>query len=253
MEPTQHPVWNAFKNRLAGKAGWTEDKILDLWTDFVNGMELQKQFIAKDKTNNTHIAKKTSNKHYEGIATKLKEKLVAADGKMALWCGGYGVSEYARYKGYTTLESTVLGGAFDQLYEQNLKPNNISWDVIAPLWNALSEMYVKMGKSAVTVFIRVHDPMSVLLRKEIPAVAGKNNFINRTFADLEDLSYDGLSWRVVFGDGAKEQLKELNEKGELVDSYGFISLMQARKVLKAYLAKNCDGRTNFAAKAMKTD
>lgn len=231
MEPKQHPVWKPFHERLKGKTGWTEDQIYELWEMFFNGMELQKQRMSKDAS----TAKRTPNEHYNAIAEKLKDKLIITEGRMALWSGGYGVSEYARYKGYTTLESTLLGGAFDRLFENHLKPHGVDWGVIAPLWNALSRKYVAMGKSAVAVFIRIHEPNSVLLREEMPQIAGNHNFIMNTLQDLENLEMKGLEWHVVFGEGPKESLRELNNKQQLVTNHAFDTLLRAREILKLYL------------------
>jgi hypothetical protein len=166
---------------------------------------------------------------------------------MALWSGGYDVSEYARKrKGYTTLESTLLGGVFDtlELYSD--------WKCIGPLWNAISRKFVEGGHGIIHVFIRVHAPDSVLYLKEIPA-------IERNIGDEaglpDELKVTGVLWHALFADGAWHGLKEIDNQGRLVENFTFPTEGLARMAMKNFLVRLSQTKqtSTHATKEMKID
>ncbi|PHQ36160.1 hypothetical protein CEE69_05695 [Rhodopirellula bahusiensis] len=107
---------------------------------------------------------KFSNRKFATIAqTCASAGLLSNNNKLALWSGGYAVSEYAQNLGYTCLESTQLGALLERgKYYHHEKD-------LFRLWNYLSDEFVKQAsESDVHVFCRNFDRTSVLLRVEIP-------------------------------------------------------------------------------------
>jgi hypothetical protein len=108
-----------------------------------------------------------SNPHDEKVAKELGPylRIENGHGPMALWSGGDDVSKYAQMKGYSTLESTPAGRVIAGL-ELYKDPK-----AVTPLWNHLSEEFVRQNpKGSAHVFMRTHDPMSVLYRQEIGTI-----------------------------------------------------------------------------------
>ncbi len=154
-DPFKHPEYLNFKKKYSSHIADLE--INRLWRQVVNGV-----FYAKDRIENCLPYRK--NPYFEDVAMSLAKKELLAPGKdtkAALWSGGYDVSIFAQKNGYATLENTVAGGIFDSLILCD------TWKPIGQLWNNLSELYVNSIRGEVHVFFRVHDPLSVLERKEI--------------------------------------------------------------------------------------
>lgn len=93
-------------------------------------------------------------------------------GNCAFWTGGIPVSMYARSVGYTTLELTFAGYAFDEMDSQwgacvddpirgQAKPTRIPWSRVSTLWNIMSEEYAKGCEGEIVSFGRAIDPGSV--------------------------------------------------------------------------------------------
>jgi hypothetical protein len=156
--------------------------------------------------------------------------------RMALWSGGFDVSVYAEARGFSTLEHTVAGRVFEslELYKD--------WGIIGEFWNELSRAFVEGAQGEVHVFMRTHDPTSVLLTQEVPGVRA-----------LKDRGIT-IRWHVLFGEALGDKC-EIDARGELVDDASFDDEATARMALKNYLVRRrrSPGETNTAAEAMHTD
>lgn len=153
--PFCHPEYLDFREGFSPHLTTTE--INQLWKKIIYGTT-----YIKNRIKNGLSYK--NNPYFEDVANFLDgKKLLSSDQgkKSALWSGGYDVSLFARKRGYATLENTPAGKVFDNLVLCD------NWKPLGQLWNHLSEKYVHNVDKEVHVFFRVHDPMSVLERKEI--------------------------------------------------------------------------------------
>ncbi len=239
IDSKKHPEWPKFHAALR-KVNIPEEKILLIWTKTLAGIKKQKEM-------NETGRRYELNSHFDEVAQAMEKELqVLPARKLALWSGGYDVSEYARKKkGCTTLESTILGGVYDglELYSD--------WKCIGPLWNTISRKFVEQGQGFVHVFLRVHAPDSVLYRQEVPMLSR-----NMATAGLpEELKVRGLFWHALFGDGAWQNLKEINDKGDLVADHAFRTEQEARMAMKNFLVRRSQSKQSatFATQAMKID
>jgi hypothetical protein len=92
-------------------------------------------------------------------------------GKCAFWSGGIDVSHYARATGFTTLENSKSGNAFDKMnphWGSCKSETHIGWERLGPVWNTLSKDYAKRCQGEVSVFMRAIDEGSVLFKQEFP-------------------------------------------------------------------------------------
>lgn len=243
IDVKRHPEWPKFRDSLSLYSmlnrPLSEDEILFIWTKTLMGIKLQKEM---NRTGRRYEV----NSHFADLAEAMKAELRILPSKpLALWSGGYDVSLYARQKkGCTTLESTILGGVFDELELYS------DWKCIGPLWNAISRKFVEQGYGFVHVFMRVHAPDSVLYREEVPALQAK------TGDGLPPaLKVKGINWHALFGDGSWQQLKEINAQGDLVSHYAFLSEPQARMAMKNFLVRRSQAKqpATYAGKEMKID
>lgn len=239
IDAKKHPEWPKFQASFRTK-NIPEERVLLIWTKTLAGIKLQKEM-------NETGQRYELNRHFADVADAMKNELrILAGQNLALWSGGYDVSEYARKnKRCTTLESTVLGGAFDalELYSD--------WKCIGPLWNTISRKFVEQGYGFVHVFQRVNAPDSVLYRQEIPMLV--QNMSNPGLP--EELKVRGMFWHALFGDGVWSNLKEIDEQGELVSDHAFSTEHQARMAMKNFLVRRSQNKKpgTFATKEMKID
>lgn len=187
QDPFSHPEYPIFKKEMR-KCVDDEAKIDQMWTLTVKGIDLQLKFNNANRKND-------ANPFFEELANLLNREGLLSPNEhepFALWSGGFEISLYAQSKGYTTLEKTKAGLIFDTLL---LYP---SWSLLGPLWNSLSSEFAKNSNDDAHIFFRVHDPLSVLERQEIPQIIkspkAKITFhpiINRGYAmnalDVEEL------------------------------------------------------------------
>jgi hypothetical protein len=163
--PLTHAEWPEFKSKTADYLTKTEAEYI--WKKLITGIIQVKECIENNKTY------KDISIFYEEIAALLSEKGLLNPRKdklgVALWSGGYDVSLFAQKNGFATLENTIAGSIFDNLVLID------TWKPLGLLWNALSNHYVSNIDKDVHVFFRVHDPLSVLERVEIPSLALKKN------------------------------------------------------------------------------
>ncbi len=154
-DPFCHPEYLDFRAGFSSHLTTTE--INQLWRQIIYGT-----IYTKNRIKNGLSYKK--NPYFEGVANFLdSKKLLSPDQgkKSALWSGGYDVSLFARKHEYATIENTPAGKVFDNLVLCD------NWKPLGQLWNHFSEKYVHNVDKDVHVFFRVHDPTSVLERKEI--------------------------------------------------------------------------------------
>ena len=227
FDPAEHPEWPLFRDALTklpppGKKLSTSD-IESVWETVLWGIQ-----------DGTPEARAWT---WAGAVEKLRGLLDVTPGqRMALWSGGFDVSVYAEGRGFSTLEHTVAGRVFEslELYKD--------WGIIGEFWNELSRAFVEGAQGEVHVFMRTHDPTSVLLTQEVP--------------DVKALKDRGITirWHVLFGEALNDKC-EIDARGELVDDASFDDEATARMALKNYLVRHrrAPGETNTAAEAMHTD
>jgi hypothetical protein len=143
---------------------------------------------------------------------------------LALWSGGFAVSEYARAKGHTTLEFTKAGRAINQIQFHR------EWKLQAPLWNALSRAFVHQRSPDIHIYIRAWQPTSVLIRQEVPHLREVQSIFGTSTLHWHALytgtlvPSTGSSWQAVEANtspAAKELTKEIAFDGRLVDNYEY--------------------------------
>jgi hypothetical protein len=174
-------------------------EISGLWNLLVSGM-IEEEVLKRGSGTKPGI----ENRSFETFSKLPQIKGFLAPGdKLALWSGGIEISEYARNLGYCCLETTRLGGMFDQakLYrnEQSL------WQ----LWDYLAKAFVEqVGRfGEVHIFVRNFDRKSTLLTVEYPRLL-----------EIREVQRAGfqIKWHVIVGDGDRpEQLKVLTDQGKL--------------------------------------
>jgi hypothetical protein len=121
-------------------------------------------------------------------------------GKCAFWSGGIDVSKYARACGYTTLENSLSGNAFDEMnpFWGSCDSNTrIAWERIGPIWNTLSKDYAARCKGEVTVFMRAIDETSVLFKQEFPQ-------LKRMTAEVTNKPSVTLTYKFLLGNSDKQ-------------------------------------------------
>ena len=234
IDPLAHPEWSIFHDRLYPFIQ-DESELKELWTLLIDGIFEQKKLIEKDQKHEINIS-------FLNLANKLSNfgllSRQSTNKQYALWSGGYDVSLYARQNDFLTLEKTPAGEILDDLV---LYP---AWGPIGQLWNAISDKFTDGIDDDVHVFFRVHDPLSVLERKEILKILGKRN-LKMVFHPLVN----------------KKKSKNPLDMLEIESSKG----LESRRELKDYLVKICQSQLKktkdadlyekniIAIKAMKLD
>jgi hypothetical protein len=234
-DPTHHPEWPAFRDGMRSH-GVANDLARSAWGALMQGIALQGEMNGDGR-------RREDNPHFDAFADLLQPYLDLPDANLALWSGGFAVSDYARLrKNCTTLESTALGGVLDRLELYR------DWKCIGPLWNTISKRFVEQGHGVARVFLRVHAPDSVLYRQEVPMLG-----INARITCLR--------WHALYGEGEWMSLREINDTGSLVDDHAFADEYHARIAMKNFLVRLSQARmqghqspsSNRAAQEMKID
>jgi hypothetical protein len=224
FDPTAHPEWPLFRDALtklpARDKQLSASDIESVWETVLLGIQ-----------DDTPEARAWT---WASAVEKLRALLRVTPGqRMALWSGGFDVSVYAEGRGFSTLEHTAAGRVFEalELYSD--------WAIIGEFWNALSRAFVDGAQGEVHVFMRTHDPTSVLLAQEVPGV--KDHRI-------------AIRWHVLFGE-ALADIREIDAHGELVDDASFDDEATARAVLKDFIVRRrrWSSEANTAAAAMHMD
>jgi hypothetical protein len=220
-DPAAHPEWPDFRRALGEHL--PEFEIEWVWRLMLQGIRAQ----AGGK-------RAAADASFWAAAEGLRSLLGVSPGrKMALWTGGFDVSRYAERKKFSTLEGTTAGRVLDslELYKD--------WAIIGILWNHLSRVFVQGAQGEVHVFMRVHDPRSVLLTEEIPGLKA-----------LDEMTGITIRWHALFGQRL-EEIREIDARGKLVEDASFADLDSVRRVLKDYVRDHGSG--SRAAAEMKTD
>lgn len=187
--------------------GFDYKTIQTFWGMFQCGIERQRELssLSGGGNNRTGPGTKYRNEIYAKIAATCASKgILSSRKKMALWSGGYEVSEYAQKLGYTCLESTQLGAMI-----QRGKYYHHERDLFR-LWNYLSEEFVnQVTGTDVHVFCRNFDRNSVLLQIEYPRLLQLMKEKGKTF---------NFCWHVLVGDSPNpSDLRTLCADGTLVN------------------------------------
>lgn len=222
-----HPEWPKF-SQVMRQAGVGPLKINQAWGLMMSGLATQERLFLQGR-------KGEKNPEYAALAELLGEELKLRQGtSLALWSGGFAVSEYAHKKGHTSLEFTKAGKAIDQL---ELHKN---WSLQAPLWNALSVAFVQHASPDVHIYIRAWDPDSVLIRQEVPGL----RHLQALYRQIR------MHWHALYTDESNVT-KEIAHDGRLVDEAEFATRDLCVAALCKYLLYINEDPKNRAAKEMK--
>ncbi len=176
----QHPYYSQFKNACQTQLGIAvSDTIMNLWKDLLKGYQEQggraraARANASINTISQYLGAINNNakfvKWVDDICTLCRDALAVPAGKMlALWTGGYAMSQLAQDQGMITLEKTKLGSILNTL------PITADWDQEEALWNILSKRFVEdYTGGTVQIYFRNVDDLCVLFQQEIPALKEK--------------------------------------------------------------------------------
>jgi hypothetical protein len=212
-----HPEWPTF-SKMMREVGIGPLKINQAWGLLMQGFETE------DRLRSTGQGNRDNNPEYQALAKLLGEELkVDAGTSLALWSGGFAVSEYARAKGHTTLEFTKAGRAINQIQFHK------EWKLQAPLWNSLSRAFVHQRSPDIHIYIRAWQPSSVLIRQEVPHLRDVQSIFGTSILHWHALYTGtlvpsaGQSWLAVDAgnSAARELTREITIDGRLVDNYEF--------------------------------
>lgn len=218
-EPAEHPETKGFILKMED-IGCPTQLASEIWQIILNGIEEQKtqntKAVYKDPQDNGKLIYtsdldriRNQNKFYVQLGEKISQYLsIEADKitnskKLALWTGGYDLSNFAESQGCKTLETTQFGKVLDSFYLSN------NWNLIGPLWNIISETFVKTfiddpyADKEVHVFIRAYDPASVLIRQEIDQIYSNPKI--------------PVYWHCI-GTPDKSTYQEIDENGDLTNT-----------------------------------
>lgn len=175
--PERHPAWPLF-NKLMSNEGVEPARIKKAWKYITDGLMQEEALIKSGKDSKSKDRDSSNmwfNEHYMLLAAYLTKELdVRENTTLALWTGGYHISKHAQGQGHTTLENTIAGGVLQTLNEQGDDKRTSAltseWAFQAPLWNAISRVFVQNVTNIVHVYMGTWDDNSVLMRAEIPTL-----------------------------------------------------------------------------------
>jgi hypothetical protein len=242
-----HPEWPTF-SKMMKEVGIGPLKINQAWGLLMKGFETEQRLRSAGQGN------KDNNPEYQALAKLLGDELkIDAGTSLALWSGGFAVSEYARAKGHTTLEFTKAGRAINRIQFHK------EWKLQAPLWNTLSRAFVHQGSPDIHIYIRAWQPTSVLIRQEVPHLREVQSIFGTATLHWHALYTGtlvpsaGLGWLAVEANktpAAKELTKEITFDGRLVDDYEFRQRDLCVAALSKFLTYLNTDPQNRAAKEM---
>ncbi len=193
--PNRHPEWPKFRDGAAS-IGIGQARALELWTLIIEG-------IRDGKPDN-----------YELVADELFPYMQVPKGKMALWSGGIGVSDYAVSKGKQTLEAQKFYKLTDglKLYKD--------WDKVRPVWAALSARFVSQCQGEVHCYLRAYSTTSIfgevehnILLSLGSKVSIKYHALSGPDEDIRELDADGNA----LGRGADHVLPTLDATAKALE------------------------------------
>lgn len=165
VDPTGHGEWDTFCKDMAA-AGFADEVTDAAWQLVLGGIAEQGQINDEAKVKypagQEQRTYRASNSWYQELVLLIGEGLQIGTDTLALWSGGRQVSDYARAKGHTPLESTAFGGVVDKLSLTG------DWMLKTPMWNVLSKAFVNQARGPVHIYLRSFNPNSVLIAQEVP-------------------------------------------------------------------------------------
>ncbi|GKQ33643.1 hypothetical protein ALMP_01940 [Streptomyces sp. A012304] len=206
-QPVEHPEWPLFRS-LMRQAGFDQDTLEAVWQLLMGGIrqqeEVAKSLDDKHLSRSERRSRRAGNDWYQQVVDMVGDHLRIGTPTMGLWSGGLDVNDYASAKGHTTLEHSNLGRVINSL---QLHPD---FSLIGPLWNLLSVSFVRRATGPVHIFIRAHDPDSVLQDQEIPQLRALQSMGGRAGRDIS------LIWHPLYttADGT---IREISPDLRLVD------------------------------------
>lgn len=222
-----HPEWPRF-SQVMRQSGVGPLKINQAWGLLMGGLATQERLLLSGR-------KGEKNPEYEALAKLLGDELRLLPGtNLALWSGGFAVSEYAHKKGHTSLEFTKAGKIIDQLEFHS------NWSLQAPLWNALSRAFVQHASPDVHIYIRSWDPESVLIRQEVPGL----RHLQALYRQIT------LHWHALYTD-ERGVTKEITNDARLVEEAEYASRDLCVAALTRYLLYINEDPQNRAAKEIR--
>ncbi|MFF1510050.1 hypothetical protein [Streptomyces sp. NPDC058326] len=164
-DPTGHGEWGTFRDTMA-QAGFPNDVTDAAWQLILGGIaeqgQLNDEAMAEYADRQQQRDHRASNSWYQELVKLIGDYLEIDTPTLALWSGGIEVSEYARAKGHTPLETTPFGGVVHNLTLTS------DWMLKTPMWNVLSKAFVDRARGPVHIFLRSYNSDSVLIAQEVP-------------------------------------------------------------------------------------
>lgn len=269
-DPNVHPETSTFiKKMTAAPFNMDNNNAIILWDKILHGKDEQKKLnnAARLEINTDQLAImygkqkgdflytndndeiRNNNQYYKDVAQTVKPYLkIGPSKKLALWSGGYDLSNYAAKRGCITLEESDFGKVIDNLYLSDV------WNVIGPLWNIISktfvQKYIEDKGNQFHVFIRAYDPSSVLIRQEVDQIytmgMSKQNIFWHCMVELSGLYHEIKKYGDV--DMAVDTDHSVNDENECLKRLlDFYELHQKDKEhQRAYAAMNKGFQGNLA-------
>lgn len=163
--PREHPEWATYQE-LTKAAGIPDGEADAAWQLLLGGVDSQGALNAEaaartsDRQEQREI--RATNTWYQESIKLMTAYLRPETPTMALWAGGFDVSEYAHQKGHTPLANTRIGSVLNAL---KLHANS---KLTGPMWYIVSKAFVSLATGPVHIFVRGYDPESILIRLEVP-------------------------------------------------------------------------------------
>lgn len=237
--PVEHPEWPLFQI-LMNRAGFDRDTLEAVWQLLMGGIRQQEavEHSLGDAglSRSQRRERRSGNDWYRQVVDLVGDHLRIDTPTMGLWSGGVDVNDYASAKGHTTLEHSNLGRVVNSL---RLHPN---FSLIGPLWNLLSVAFVQRATGPVHVFLRAHDPDSVLQDQEIPQL--------RRMQELHESAGRQISlvWHPLYTTAAGT-IREVSPDLRLVDDAPYLQRDLCVAALYSYLLRRHDPGNPHSARA----
>ncbi|MEU8764335.1 hypothetical protein [Streptomyces sp. NPDC048659] len=221
-QPTQHPEWSAFCAAMKEK-GISDGDADIIWQLVLGGIAEQGPLNdeAMGRTGRQEQRDhRATNTWFQELGKFAKAYLAIDKPALALWSGGKEASDYAEKKGHSPLESTRIGSVIHSLSLTSV------WTLKTPMWNVLSKEFVQQAADhPVHIFLRVHDPESVLALQEVPQL----KLIRSLFP---------TKWHPLYETG--EGMREIGKDLTLVDDAAYDTQEECVRILSTYLRYHHD-------------
>ena len=237
--PVEHPEWPQFQV-LMRQAGFDRDTFEAVWQLLMGGIRQQEELETSlgdpHLTRSQRRARRSGNDWYRAVVDMVGDHLRISTPTMGLWSGGLDVNDYATAKGHTTLEHSNLGRVINSL---ELHPD---FSLVGPLWNLLSVAFVQRATGPVHIFLRAHDPDSVLQDQEIPQLRKMQEMSGQAGRQIS------LVWHPLYttADGT---IREVSRDLRLVDDAPYPQRDLCVAALYTYLLRMHDPGNPHSARA----